>query len=237
MKARGWGSVHGAGQGQGPAGRHPRRPGAPPLRPRAGGAGARRRRPPRRPRRPPRRPGPSVAAGARQARLPAGAAGPPRMGSPEGEGSNHERPQHQVERPESRIGRWPATIAHYRTQVEASGHRTPDGGSPPGKANHPAARVARHDARADTDRMEPRLQPPPGSRDGAPAPAGPGNRGVSRPLATRSRGFSRPFPTWSGDFSRPLDRPTSVGHPPPRQPRRPQPRSIQNRGASAIERE
>jgi len=73
------------------------------------------------------------------------------MGSDKGkdrQAFDGELPQHQVTLPGYWIGRYPVTVAQFRTFVEASGHKPQDPDSLEGPDDHPVVWVTWHDALA-----------------------------------------------------------------------------------------
>ena len=78
-------------------------------------------------------------------------AGPFRMGSDKKRDSrayDDETPQHEVTLPSYYIGRYPVTVAQFRTYVEDGGRTPEDPESVRGLANHPVVRVTWHEALA-----------------------------------------------------------------------------------------
>jgi formylglycine-generating enzyme required for sulfatase activity len=67
------------------------------------------------------------------------------------DGDEWARPQHQVALPEYKIGKYPVTNAQYRRFVEATGRGWYGQDFAPEQANHPAAWLTWHDARAYCD--------------------------------------------------------------------------------------
>ncbi len=59
-----------------------------------------------------------------------------------------EKPQHEVNLPTFKIGKYPVTVAQFRRFVEASGYRPTDPDCLQGVANHPVVYVTWYDARA-----------------------------------------------------------------------------------------
>ena len=78
-------------------------------------------------------------------------AGPFRMGSDKKRDSrayDDETPQHEVTLPSYYIGRYPVTVAQFRTYVEDGGRTPEDPENVRGLANHPVVRVTWHEALA-----------------------------------------------------------------------------------------
>ncbi|MBU2549363.1 MAG: formylglycine-generating enzyme family protein [Proteobacteria bacterium] len=96
-------------------------------------------------------------------------AGPFLMGSDkkqDPEARDDELPRHTIELPVYYIGRYPVTVAQFRTYIEDTGRKPQDPDSLKGPDNHPVTRVSWHEARAYCDWLTGRLR----SWDGTPEP-------------------------------------------------------------------